>query len=112
MPGRQARQPAALRWRTASNRQMPAGTETTTKALAGMLAGTAPFHVAKEDTPWALQFNNRYAMGSRTLASQRSASSGATPTSSAPSTSTLGPVKRACHSGASAASLVAVRTKP
>ncbi len=32
-----------------------------------LIAGTAPFHVAKEDKQWAMQFNHRYAMGSRTL---------------------------------------------
>jgi len=30
-----------------------------------LIAGTAPFHVAKEDEQWRLQFNHRFAMGSR-----------------------------------------------
>jgi outer membrane protein assembly factor BamB len=30
-----------------------------------LIAATAPFHIAKEDKLWSLQFNHRYAMGSR-----------------------------------------------
>jgi outer membrane protein assembly factor BamB len=30
-----------------------------------LIAGTAPFHIAKEDKKWIMQFNHRFAMGSR-----------------------------------------------
>ena len=32
-----------------------------------LIAGTAPLHIAKEGVQWKVKFNNRFAMGSRTL---------------------------------------------
>ncbi|MCF7973221.1 MAG: PQQ-binding-like beta-propeller repeat protein [Phycisphaerae bacterium] len=32
-----------------------------------LIAGTAPIHIAKEDSQWMVRFNNRFATGSRTI---------------------------------------------